>query len=533
MISHPALSALAFAACTISALAEKPLNVLFIAIDDLRPELGCYGSPAVQSPNLDSLASSGMRFDRAYCQQAICSPSRASLLSGMRPDTTGITHNYVQFRDLNPNNVTLPQYFGANGYSTASCGKIFHRPKDDPQSWNRKPAAAKKLPFKKPNYVYALEENHQLHIANKKEMIAKYGEAAKRGLGSGPAYESANVPDHHYIDGYNTELAIATLGEMVEEGSKPFFLALGFKLPHLNWIAPKKYWDLYDRDKIKLPDQLEGPKDGAEMGLHASFELRTRAGIPKIGAFDDDLSRTLLHAYYASVSYVDAQIGKMLTALSESGQLENTIVIVWGDHGWHLGEMGIWGKATNYEISTRVPLIVSAPGMKAKGKSTKALVELLDIYPTLCDLAGLKLPAHLEGKSFAPLLDKPDQAWKSAAISQFPCPALREWAANPLSPEMRETFFGPLIKEVEGKIIKQQGERWDRDLFENNLMGYTVRTDRHRLVLWRDHRDHSAPAVFAELFDHESDPLEKINIAAKHPKIVADLTAKLDKIVKK
>ncbi len=511
--------------------ADKP-NILFIAIDDLRPELGCYGSKAILSPNLDELASNGMRFDRAYCQEAICSPSRASLLSGMRPDQTGITHNHVKFRDLNPDVITLPQHLIAHGYETVSSGKIFHRPGDDPQSWSRMPAV-KKTPFKKPRYTFADPKNHALHMQQKKEMFEKYGEASKRGLASGPAYESYDVPDHAYIDGYNTQVAIATLKDMVGgDGQKPFFLALGFKLPHLNWVAPTKYWDLYDREKIKLPTQVTGPKNGAQLGLHPSFELRVRANIPKIGPMGDELSRTLLHAYYASVSYVDAQIGNMIAALDESGVSDNTIIIVWGDHGWHLGEMGIWGKATNYEIATRVPLIISTPDMKARGKGSRALVELVDIYPTLCELAGVPKPSHIAGTSFVPLLDDPDQQWKETALSQFPSPALREWAANPLSAEMRETFFGPLIEEVEGRIIKQQGDVWNRDLFENHVMGYSLRTDQYRLVTWLDSRDLKADPVFVELYDHHTDPTETENVAVAHPHVVANLTAKIHTILK-
>lgn len=514
--------------CASASAAKKP-NVLFIAIDDLRPELGCYGSKLVKSPNIDALAARGVRFDRAYCQEAICAPSRASLLSGTRPDTNGITHNYVEFRDLNPDLLTLPEHFIAQGYETAFTGKIYHRWPDE-KSWSRQPAR-KNFKFKKPKSGFALPENQQLKKEQFAEMTKKYGEAAKRGLSSGPAFESADVPDHTYIDGYNTELAIATMKEMAGE-DKPFFMALGFKLPHLNWVAPKKYWDLYDREKIPLAIQTKGPKDGAEMGLHASFELRTRAGIPKHGDFDDDLARTLRHAYFASVSYVDAQIGKALVALDEEGLRDNTIVIVWGDHGWHLGEMGIWGKATNYEISARVPLIVSTPTMKARGQGSKALVELLDIYPTLCDLAGIPKPDHIEGKSFAPLLDDPDQKWKAGAVTQFPTPALREWAANPLSPQMRETFFGPLIEEVEARIIKQQGDRWDRELFEKHMMGYTIRTENHRLIVWRDQRNPTDPPVFTELFDHRTDPTETINIASKHPQLVSEFTAQMDKILK-
>ena len=284
---------------------------------------------------------------------------------------------------------------------------------------------------------------------------------------------------------------------------------------------------MYDRDKIILADQTGGPHGGAATGLHASFELRTRDGIPKKGRIGKELSKTLLHGYYACVSYVDAQIGLMLDALDEAGIRDNTVIVVWGDHGWHLGEMGIWGKATNYEIATRVPLIVSTPLMKAKGRKTDALVELIDIYPTLCELAGLPKPDHLRGRSFAPLLNDPDKKWKKIAISQFPNPALREWAANPLSPSMRKTFFGPLIKEVEERIKNQQGKQWNRELFENNLMGYTLRTDRYRLVAWLDYRDVRADPLYLELFDHKKDPTENRNVAQDYPEKADELLKKL------
>lgn len=507
---------------------EKP-NVLFIAIDDMRPELGCYGSKIAKSPNLDRLASQGLLFQRAYCQQAICRPSRASLLTGSRPDTTGIFHNYIGLRDQKPDIVTLPQHFAESGYHTVYCGKIFHRGDEDVEnSWNRKPSV-KRLKISKPKTRggFALAKNQEITKKVREEARAKYGELARRGLGQGPAYESADVPDHGYIDGYNTELAIASIKEMAAEGDKPFFLGLGFLRPHLNWNAPSKYWDMYDRSKLPLALNAEAPKEGAAVGLHASFELRTRHGIPKEGPIDDELSRTLLHGYLACVSYVDAQIGKAIQALEDAGVRDNTIIVVWGDHGWHLGEMGVWGKATNYEIATRVPLMIWTPEILAKGKSTDALVELVDIYPTLCDLAGLKKPDHLEGKSFAPLMKNPNQPWKKAAFSQFPSPALREWAAYPLSAGLRETFFGPLIEGIEKKIMVQQGDAWNRELFEQYLMGYTMRTERYRLVIWRDRRKPESEAVFTELFDHKTDPHETENVAAQNPKIVAQLEKQL------
>lgn len=502
--------------------AEKP-NVLFIAIDDLRPELGCYGSPIAVTPHLDALAGDGLLFNRAYCQQAICRPSRASLMTGARPETTGLFHNYVSLRELQPDIVTLPQHFIAGGYETVYCGKIFHNgDTDEGTSWSRDRVKQVKG-LKKPGGTFALPENQTIQAEDRKAMIAKYGEAAKRGLASGPAYEKADVPDTRYVDGYNTQLAIATLKELVAQKDKPFFLAMGYKLPHLNWCAPAKYWDLYDPTSIPMAAESDSPKGGAAMGLHASFELRTRAGIPKSGPLGEELSRTLKHAYLASTSYVDAQIGKLIAALETAGVRDNTIIVVWGDHGWHLGDMGVWGKATNYEIATRVPLMIWTPEMKTRGAKTDALVELVDIYPTLCELAGQPIPEHTEGHSFVPLLDDPNQDWKKAAFSQYPNPALREWAANPLSPAMRETWFGPLIGEVEERIRNQQGDKWNRELFEQHLTGFTMRTDRYRLVLWKDRRDLEAEPLFVELFDHRSDPNETTNVAAQNPKLVQTL----------
>ncbi|WP_405293633.1 sulfatase [Algibacter sp. Ld11] len=515
---------------------KKKPNILFLAIDDLRPEIGAYGSKIAITPNLDKLAGKGLLFNNAYCQEPICSPSRASLMTGARPETINVIENFTYFRDLNPDISTLPQLFWANGYETASTGKIYHNEKfgDAKLSWSRKPAFDKMVVEKgQTPGGFALSENQEMFKKNMADMIAKYGEDAPRnGLGKGPAYEKADVPDYFYEDGYNAELAIATLKDMLEKNpDKPFFLGMGMKKPHLDWLAPSKYWDLYDPSQIELAAHTEGPVDGAAMGLHPSFELRARYGIPKKGPIDDDMARTLKHAYLACVSYVDAQIGKMIDALDEAGVRDNTIIVVWSDHGWHLGDMGIWGKATNYEIATRVPLIIWTPDMeeKIRGKKTEALVELVDIYPTLCELAGIEKPSHLEGQSFMPLLSNPNKEWKSAAFSQFPNPALREWAANPLSKGMRETYFGPLIEEVEARIIKQQGDKWDRDLFENNVMGYAMRTDKYRVIIWKDYKTSEKEPLFIELYDHENDPAETKNIAGQNPQVVKELMIQFNK----
>ncbi|TMM55765.1 sulfatase [Maribacter algarum] len=512
--------------------AKKP-NILFIAIDDLRPELGAYGSEIAITPNMDALAADGLLFNNAYCQEAICSPSRASIMTGARPETINVIENFTYFRDENPDIVTLPQHLWANGYETVYTGKIFHPGyTDEEKSWSRKPYSGPDVsPIPKRIRGYVLEENQEMFKKNREEVIAKYGKNAPRnGLGKGPSYEFADAPDHTYDDGHSTDLAIATMKEMAGE-DKPFFLGLGFKKPHLEWIAPKKYWDMYEGVDMQMTDLDQGPKDGAAMGLHASFELRARADIPNYGNIPAEQAKNLKRAYLATVSYVDAQIGKMLKALEAEGLKENTIVMLWSDHGWHLGDMGIWGKATNYEIATRVPLIVSPPNMpkEVRGKKTDALVELVDMYPTLCDMVGIPIPEHTEGQSFKPLLSNPEQAWKTAAFMQFPNPALREWAANPLSPGMRETYFGKLLKDVEARIKVQQGDTWDRDLFENRLMGYSMRTADHRFTVWKDYTNPEAAPIFFELYDHKTDPNETVNIANDQPELVASLLEQFNK----
>ncbi|KMT64487.1 iduronate-2-sulfatase [Catenovulum maritimum] len=507
----------------------KP-NVLFISIDDLRPELGVYGSKIAKTPFIDQIAAGGITFKNAYAQQAICGPSRASVMTGLRPDTLEVTHNYVKFRHKYPDVETIPQHFMKHGYNASFVGKIFHHgDKDSENSWNW-PAAFDQLPqdIKRPGR-YALDENFQLQKENKKAMFAKYGEQAKYGLGSGPAIEGADVADTAYKDGYHTEVALKTLEQLVEQSDKPFFFGFGMNKPHLPWIAPKKYWDLYNKQDIALAEHSLAPTNAAAMGLHASFELRTFSNVPNFGDLPDDLSLDLKHAYLACISYVDAQIGKVFAKLKALDVLDNTIVIIWSDHGYHLGDKGIWGKASNYEIATRVPLIISTPETRRTGKalSTEALVELIDIYPTLAELANISKPKQAEGLSLTPLITNPDLAWQDSALSQFPTPALREWGAYPLRKGMRETYFGPLIEQVEDKIKQQQKQKWDRELFEQNLMGYSLRTKNHRLIAWLDTKNLSQKAIYIELYDHQVDPHETVNVAEQNPEIVKALVAKL------
>jgi iduronate 2-sulfatase len=430
----------------------------------------------------------------------------------MRPNSLGVTDNVTYFRDTRPDVVTLPQHFRNHGYETVFMGKIFHgRMIDKEKSWSR-PATFGKRYQPAAMQGYQLPQSRETIRRNTEELTAKCGdEIARSGLIQGPVTECADVPDNAYQDGITADAAVLTLRELRD---KPFFLAAGFVKPHLPFIAPKKYWDLYDPAQLELADNPLAPKNAPSLGLHCSFELRTREGVPKYGPIDEELSRHLLHAYLACVSYVDAQIGKILDELDRLGLRENTAIMLWGDHGWHLGEYGIWGKATNYEVGTRVPLIVCPPGGRAEPAVSNALVELIDIYPTLVEIAGLPLGEQLEGRSFAPLIDDPDRPWKKAAFSQFPCPALREWAALPLTEGMRETFFGPLIEDVEERLAKES-PRYSRALYENHLMGYSMRTDRFRLVQWVDDRSRREEPIATELYDHQNDPGENFNRAGE------------------
>ena len=501
--------------------AERP-NVLFIAVDDLRPELGCYGASFIKSPNLDRLAARGTRFDRAYCQYAICGPTRASLLTGLRPDTLKIEEIDTFFRNTVPDVVTLPQLFKQHGYTTTYYGKVFHPGQtDDAISWSPRPEGA---PARRAiGGEYQLPESRAIVQQRRAAAVKQFGDSVNLGgLATGPAWEAADAPDNAYIDGRTTDAAVAALRELK---GKPFFLGVGFHKPHLPFVAPKRYFDLYDPATLPLAANDRPPVGGPAIARHSSFEMRTRSGIPTSGSIDAATSRRLIHAYAACVSFVDAQIGRLLAELDALGLRENTVIVVWGDHGWHLGEYGIWGKATNYEIATRVPLIVYAPQVAPRGHATRALVEFVDVYPSLCELAGLPLPPRLAGRSFVPLLSQPELPWKPAAFSQFPSPALREWAARPLSPEMRQTFFGPLMTAVEEKLRQEHGARYDQELFERHLMGYSMRTDRYRFTTWVDRRNPEGEPFAVEVYDHERDPRESINIAA-HPENRA-LVAKL------
>lgn len=454
--------------------AKRP-NVLFIAIDDLRPALGCYGDSVAVTPNIDRLANRGTVFSRAYCQLAVCCPSRLSLITGRRPDTIRVWDLKTHFREAIPDVVTLPQHFKNHGYHTQSLGKIYHgsgEPSKDPPSWSVDP----QYDFvRDPKLRYALPQNLQ-------------GKGLKRS-----AAEAADVPDNTYTDGVVCDAAIRTLGDLQQTGP-PFFLAVGFRKPHLPFCAPQKYWDLYDRAEIPLPVSGEHPQDAPELATRSWRELEGYTDIPKDGQISTDKIRELRHGYYACVSYVDALVGRLLDELTKLKLAENTVVVLWGDHGFHLGEQGLWTKANNYELSTRVPLIVSVPGQTHAALKSNALVEFVDVYPTLADLCELDAPRGIEGISFKPLLTKPGQPWKRAVFSQYP-------------------------RARSGNRHRGHGE----------IMGYTVRTHRYRYVQWQDWE--SKKIVARELYDHDSDPHEARNVAAqaKHSDAIPELAGMLER----
>ncbi|MBK1877223.1 sulfatase [Pelagicoccus mobilis] len=379
---------------------ERP-NVLFIAVDDLKPELGCYGaSSSVKSPNIDRLASRGTIFERAYCSIPVCGASRASLLTGMYPlPDRFITYNSRVDIDA-PGVVTLPEQFKKNGYFTTQVGKVFHDPDDAPQSWSE--------PSVRPDFPNSLEQQEAWRDYRSPEN--EHLNLKQLPLGApGPAWEAADIPDNGYYDGKTADMALAKLDTLAGK-KEPFFLGVGFIRPHLPFNAPKKYWDLYGRAEITLAENSFLPDDMPRSAFFNSNETRNYTNIPDGKTpIDEGTAINLRHGYYACVSYVDTLIGRILDRLERLELADNTIIVLWGDHGWSLGEHTFWGKHTNFDDAMRSPLIVCDP-RKKQGKKSQSLVSFVDIYPSLCDLAGIPLPEHLDGKSFARTLTKPKYA---------------------------------------------------------------------------------------------------------------------------
>lgn len=486
-------------ACSTSREQSKRLNVLFLAIDDLRPELRCYGSKLAKSPHIDRLAASGVTFTRAYCQQAVCNPSRASLMTGLRPDTIKVWDLRTDFRKTTPDAVTLTQQFMAHGYHTVGIGKIYHNNIQDPRSWSEPKLNIEGYPFD-PDAVYRLQVNLDW-LEGRKDRIRARGDERRYIDRFGKWYlkhvatEAADVPDDAYFDGAQTTVAIDRLGKLAS-GDKPFFMAVGFYRPHLPFNVPKRYWDLYDRASIPLASNRQFPTGAPIMAVNTAREIRGYSDFkgmptPHEGSMSDVQARLLRHGYLASVSYIDAQVGRLLDALDRLNLRDNTIVVLWGDHGWKLGEHNSWCKMTNYEIDTRVPLIVRSPGAEENGQFCDRLVEFVDIYPTLCDLVGVPIRPELEGVSFRPLLSDIDRDWKSAVFSQF----LRS-----------------------GAWVAPDGI---------DYMGHAIRTDRHRYVEWKNWK--TGERVARELYDLQVDPQENANVVevAKNRALVTGLAARL------
>ncbi|NQV31504.1 MAG: sulfatase, partial [Phycisphaeraceae bacterium] len=406
-------------------------------------------------------------FLNAYCQQAVCSPSRSSLMTGLRPDTLRIWDLATHFRDNVPDVVTVSQHFKNHGYHAERLGKIYHvghGNRDDKYSWSRSvkyPSAPRYGPGGDAHLKRLRQE------AKGKGIDLKDNKLRPRGL----PWEAPDVADNELTDGKNAENAITLLREFKDQ---PFFLAVGFSNPHLPFVAPRRYWKMYSPKNIKLADNAYAPKGAPDFALTQWGELRKYHDIPEKGPLTLGQALNMKRGYFAAISYVDAQIGKLLDELERLNLAHKTIVVFWGDHGWKLGEHDAWCKHTNFELDTRAPLIIRAPHQKKPGSKTTALVEFVDIYPTLCDLAGLAKPKELEGFSAAPLLNNPNLPWKTAAFSQYP-------------------------RSSRGK----------------QLMGYSMRTERYRFTRW-EARNNPEEVVALELYDHIKDPDENVNLAS-HP----------------
>ena len=474
-----------FASATL-AQAERP-NVLLILVDDLKPTIGAYGDSIAQTPNIDRLAARGMRFDAAYCNQAVCAPSRFTLMLGSHSTSSGLYGLGSQLRQIIPDAVTMPQYFAKHGYRTESLGKIFHIGHGnfgDPDSFAIEHFHDKVIEYVEP----ASTDGGKLTREEAYFTNQKLGQI--RSLPRGAAYESPAVGDEAYADGRVAEETIRRLRAAKRrrrQDGTPFFIAAGFVRPHLPFSAPKKYWDLYDPAQLPLPVHEDLPAGSPPVAGKRGGEITNFKPVPEDAqaAFSTELKRTLIHGYYASTSFVDAQIGKVLDAYDELELGDNTIVVLWGDHGWHLGDLGIWTKHTNYEQANRIPILLVAPGVTQPNQSTGQLTESVDLYPTLAELAGLPKPSGpqpIDGVSLVPVLKNPQARVRDHAFHAYP----------------------------------------------KRVIGRAIRTERYRMVEWKQSGADASTAQY-ELYDYQSDPVETINLADSHPQVLAQHKAILAK----
>jgi iduronate 2-sulfatase len=475
--------------------AQRP-DVLMIAVDDLRPMLGCYGDPNIRTPNIDRLAKRGVVFERAYCQYAKCGTSRLSLMTGLRPDTVGVFSNnekdVAAFRKKQPKAISMARWLKQHGYHTQSFGKIYHDGWDVADDWSVPSAPGR------PREMWEVSDKGD---PSKPTIIAERWNC--------PVMQSPDVSDEHLFAGRMTKQVLSTMRSRNSED--PTFLAVGYRRPHLPFVAPKRYYDLYQPDsswlaKNPLPNanspimawfnsdgyvggakrvglKMPNPPNRQEAIAWNGYEMRSYTGVPNHGPLTTKTQLELLQAYAACVTYVDTQIGLLLDELDRTKRWEKTIVVLWSDHGWHLGEQSTWGKMTNFEIATRVPFIVAAPGV-APGR-TKSIVELLDVYPTLCELTVNTAPGHLEGASIAEVLKHPERALDSHALSQY-------------------------------------------SRFGDKYMGRALRTNRYRFVIWEEAK--GGRVVQRELYDHLVDPNETKNLSGEQSQ--QEIVAKLERLLR-
>ena len=450
--------------------ADKP-NVLFIAVDDLRPELGCYGNRIVKSPNIDRIAARGVVFNRAYCQQAVCSPSRTAIMTGLRPDTTKVWDLVTHFRVAQPDCITLPQHFKANGYHCAAINKVYHKGFEDGRSWSEPHwySMGKAVDTDLSDFTKQIVTKHDVVVEEFMSPLPKVDGNTK----AGPAFEVSLKAESELPDGAAAAEAVKRLAALKSK-KQPFFLAVGFAKPHLPFVAPKKYWELYDPNVIPVPTIDRLPEGSPSFTGHTNGELHNYPGVPKEDPIPADFAKTLRHGYYACISYTDAQIGKVLDALDKEGLSDNTIIVLWGDHGWQLGDHGLWHKHTNFELAARAPLLISVPKSLSAGKKCDAPVEFVDVYPTLAEVCGLPSPSKIDGSSLKNFLDNPSAPATDVAISQYP---------------RRDSASG------------------------TDVMGYSIRDSRWRATFWRERN--SARIVATELYDERNDPTETVSLANK------------------
>tara|TARA_B100000768_G_scaffold100310_1_gene93373 strand:+ start:930 stop:2369 length:1440 start_codon:yes stop_codon:yes gene_type:complete len=379
-------------------------NILFISIDDFRPKISSYGETKMITPNIDKLASEGLQFNNAYTNIAVCGASRASLMTGIRPSLNRFNDFSSRAQVDTPQAISLNQLFMDNGYETISYGKIYHHSDDFQQHWSEKDKGQIQSDFQDPKSIVRVNN-------------AEKGEYGNKNL----TYEYPDVDDYAYNDGKITQNAIYKLKELKKD-DQPFFMAVGYVSPHLPFIQPKKYWDMYDHDSIQLADNSYQPENSPFIAIeaqHNSAELRKNyLDIPAQGKLDDDLARNLIHGYYASVSYMDALIGELIKELDDLGLRENTTIILWSDHGYFLGEHGFWCKHSTFHEAVKIPFIMSSPGY-AKNQITDSFTELVDVYPTLCELANITPPDYIHGKSLTPVLKNPSIQLKDEIYTRY------------------------------------------------------------------------------------------------------------------